>query len=513
MSLLTYQDIIDIAAVNESFKVKHQTFGNTTVAQCTYFLASSGDFFDAKKDGSMLRATELRGITFVNNGDGVWHRYLFLDKFFNVGQTNGTDKTFMELTINGVTETVNINKLFSLNGEKVYRAIDLKIGMEVGEFNRADLSVGPLTKIVTLEKVVLPTAYPENSWMYHDIKDLEVDRIADKEDGSAIRFLIINGELVAKTKFSFESEQTGMAMAVVNANPRIKAFIMKTLEDGIAALFEIVSPFNKIVLSYKDTTLKLLQMRDEVTGEYLNIYRHPLVEEFNISTAENYDIDYVRTIANSVGKDEVENLLGDNKFESLTELLVFLDNSKSDNNGTMSILDLLLVAKDYVENKEGWVIHFKQGEMGKMGKSKTTWYMNLHSILSDGLKENIIIGKVLDETIDDTIAAIPEENVDERSFIDDITEVVVKHVNTVATEVFNYVKENYKGDRKEFAMANKHDPRFHFMMRLTTTLDYEIVEKAVADDIAFKTRKLEKAKTFLRELGFTRELKVLEDDN
>lgn len=176
----------------------------------------------------------------------------------------------------------------------------------------------------------------------------------------------------------------------------------------------------------------------------------------------------------------------------------------------MTTLDLLMLSRHYIENKEGVVVSFTNG---KMAKIKHDFYMNLHSILSDGLKENIIIGKVLDETIDDTIAAIPEENVDERSFIDDITEVVVKHVNTVATEVFNFVKENYKGDRKEFAMANKHDPRFHFMMKLTTTLDYEIVEKAIADDIAFKTRKLEKAKTFLRELGFTRELKVLEDDN
>jgi hypothetical protein len=43
--LPTYNDVKIICANNESFKIKHQTFGNTTVAQCTYFLASTGDFF------------------------------------------------------------------------------------------------------------------------------------------------------------------------------------------------------------------------------------------------------------------------------------------------------------------------------------------------------------------------------------------------------------------------------------------------------------------------------------
>ena len=35
-------------------------------------------------------------------------------------------------------------------------------------------------------------------------------------------FLILNGELVAKTKFSLEAEQTQLAMTVVNANEKLK---------------------------------------------------------------------------------------------------------------------------------------------------------------------------------------------------------------------------------------------------------------------------------------------------
>jgi len=43
--LPTYEDVKLICANNESFKMKHQKFENTTIAQCVYFLASIGDFF------------------------------------------------------------------------------------------------------------------------------------------------------------------------------------------------------------------------------------------------------------------------------------------------------------------------------------------------------------------------------------------------------------------------------------------------------------------------------------
>lgn len=325
--LPTYEDVKLICEKNESFKMKHQTFGNTTVAQCTYFLASSGDFFDAHKDGSMVRATELRGITFVKEGDRDWKRYLFLDKFFNVNQTNGTDVTWMNLTINGKTQKCNINKLYSFDGDKAYRAIDLKVGMTVGEFDRKEETVGELFTVETIEKEVLPPEHRENSWMYDDVKDLEIVRVANKDDGSAIRFLILNGELVAKTKFSLEAEQTAMAMAVVNGDANLKAFILKTLESGLTALFEIVSPFNKVVLTYKETELRLLQLRDDESGEYLDIYNHPIVAEYpRVKLAEQEPLHLIEEVASTFTEEEARKKLGDKKFNSLEEFLNYLKN-------------------------------------------------------------------------------------------------------------------------------------------------------------------------------------------
>ena len=465
---LTYDDVKLICEKNESFKMKHQRIGNSIVAQCTYFLASAGDFFDAHNDKSMIDATELRGITFIKeDGYEDWKRYLFLDKFFNINQCNGSNATYMNLKINEFDVIkCNINKLYTNSDKlKTFRALDLKIGMTVGEYDRVNDIVGEQFTIISLEKEVLPPEHKENSWMYDDVKDLKITRVANKDDGSAIRFLMLNGDLVAKTKFSLEAEQTQLAMSVVNANEKLKAFILKTLDMGLCALFEIVSPFNKVVLPYTETALKLLQLRVEDTMEYLNIYNHDLVKEYDILCADEEEL---------------------------------------------YILDKLLDLATSVENKEGWVITF---ENGKMAKIKSRWYMNLHGILTDGLKEHKLINKILNEEIDDVLAFIPVENIEERDFIDELSAIVIKDVNHIASYCFNTFNDNFKGDKKDFAMKFKSDKHFHYMTKLFGENIYENIEKAVIDDIIFKCRRLELAKSYLKSLGFTRELKLLEDDN
>lgn len=473
--LLTYDEVKEICAVNDAFRIKHQIFGTTHVAQCTYFLAKAGDFFDAKRDKSMIRATELRGITFTREDiETEWKRHLFIDKFFNINQTNGTDDTMMKLTVNGKETICNINKLYSFDGDKAYRAIDLKVGQTVGEFNREDETVGKLFTIETLEKEVLPTEIRENSWMYEDVKDLKIVRIADKDDGSAIRFMRINGELVAKTKFSFEAEQTEMAMTVVNSNDKLKTFINKTLDLGLVALFEIVSPFTKVVLSYNETSLRLLQLREEDTGDYLNIYDNLLVKKYDVVCADQEPL---------------------------------------------HTLDELLEMAQTVEDKEGWVVTF---ENGKMAKVKTKWYMELHGLLTDGLKEHKLVKKILEEEVDDLLSFIPVENTEERDFINELTGVVLDHVKDISNWCFDTFNKEFDGDRKTFAgkFTEKDEkgkityhPYFHYMTKLIRDNTFENVEKYVAEDVMFKCRRLEMAKTYLRNLGFERELKLLEDDN
>ena len=461
---LTYEDVLEICQKNESFKMKTETFGNSIVAQCTYFLASTSDFFDAHQDGSMVRATELRGIMFIKEGDGEWERFLFVDKFFNVNQTNGTDATLMALTINGKTEECNINKLFGDAEEKIYRGLDLKVGQSVGEYDRATEVIGELVTIDTVEKEILPTKNRDNSWMYDDVKHLEIVRIANKEDGSAVRFFMLNGELACKTKFALGSDQVGIAMKVVESDAGLKAFILKTLEDGLAALFEIVSPMNKIVLSYNTTELKLLQLRVEETGEYLNIYENDLVNEFGVVTADQEEI------------------------RSLTELFK---------------------ESETIENKEGWVVTFANG---KMAKVKGDWYMRVHGLISEGLREHKLIDKILHEEIDDLLAHIPVDAHEERDFINEVTDVIVKHVNDVATEAFTFFNDNYTGDRKAFAIEFRKHRLFRLVTVLFTENTYENIKDRVIREVLGNTNRWQAARMYLKDLGFERELQLVDSD-
>lgn len=176
----------------------------------------------------------------------------------------------------------------------------------------------------------------------------------------------------------------------------------------------------------------------------------------------------------------------------------------------MKPIDLIMLSSEYIENKEGWVVTF---ENGKMAKVKTKWYMELHGLLTDGLKEHKLVKKILEEEVDDLLSFIPVENTEERDFINELTGVVVEHVNHIATYCFDTFNKNYDGDRKAFATSFKGDKYFHYMTRLFHENTFEKVEKAVAEDVIFKCRRLEMAKTYLRALGFERELKLIEDDN
>lgn len=302
-------------------------------------------------------------------------------------------------------------------------------------------------------------------WMEEDVRNKKIIKVQNKEDGSAIRFMRLGGKLVAKTKFSFEAEQAAMAMEVVNSDANLKEFIEKTLDSGLAALFEITSPFNRVVLNYQRTDLILLQMRDEMTGEYLDIDTHPLVLQYGIKRTESQD---VKTLQDYLELKKVE------------------------------------------QGIEGRVLTFEDGQKAKV---KTDWYMSLHHVLSNSLKEHVIIENVLNETIDDVLSMIPIEHTDERRFIDDISTIIIHHVNHKANEIYEFVSKNFDGDKKEFAMKYKSDPRFYLMTRLINDLRIEVAEKAVIVDVLKATRRLEMARKYLSDLGFVRTLKEMEDDN
>lgn len=243
--------------------------------------------------------------------------------------------------------------------------------------------------------------------MYSVVKDYKIKNIYNKEDGSIASFVRLpNGKVLGRSKTSFQSDQAIEIQKIYEKDGQIKQFVDFCMEEDIIPIFEFVSPQNRIVVPYANTELILLRMRDNKTGEYLNIndFAHKL--------------DGISVAASDEGK----------TLEDLVNL------------------------KNITEGKEGWIIQF---ENGKMIKLKTQWYIDRHRLFTEDLnRENTLIGLIVDETIDDVLSQIEEPT--KKAEIEKTIEIVNQEIARMAHQVDELVS-NYKGDRKDFAITfNKH---------------------------------------------------------
>lgn len=297
-------------------------------------------------------------------------------------------------------------------------------------------------------------------WMYDDVKDKEIVDLANKEDGSIISFVEFeNGNVRAKSKTSFESDQAKMAQTVYDNSIKLQDFIKRNFNANMTAIFELVSPENQIVLEYQNTELILLQIRNNETGEYI-----PSVdvfsEQFNIKVAEQFP----KSLMN---------------------------------------LDDLLSRKEIDDSDiEGWIVTFADGQMAKI---KTDKYLQLHGLVGpDAFRENLLIETIIDGNIDDVISSlVPGEK---KNKIIDLSEKVEHKFNHLVVEFkelrgsyFNEFSEN----RKDFAIKHSKNPLFGYVMKTLNT-SFKDVEKTsegqVAAYILKATNSLGKAKEWLTDL-------------
>jgi len=302
---------------------------------------------------------------------------------------------------------------------------------------------------------------------YSVIKEYKIRNIFNKEDGSIASFVQLpNGKIVGKSKASFESEQAVEIQNIYDNDPNIRSFLTKCFNNDVMAVFEYVSPSNRIVVPYAETGLILLRLRDNNTGEYIDVddYKEHLT---GITVAESYD---------DLGLDE------------------------------------LIELKAIIKEKEGWIIQFTNG---KMAKIKTDWYCDLHGLFTDDLsRENKIIKMILDETIDDVIAQVAADrdkdgNVMKHSqiVIDEVNEII-EVVNFKISQIKDEVEDllsNYGGvigeedfyALKHFALKYKKDELFSIAISHIRSGD-DVIDK-VKEFISVKTSHLEKARKWLDE--------------
>lgn len=258
--------------------------------------------------------------------------------------------------------------------------------------------------------------------LYSIVKDFKIKNVYVKEDGSVASFIMLpNGRVVAKSKASFDSDQAKEIQKIYDSNKKLQKFVTWCLNNEINPVFEYVSPRNRIVIPYKYTDLVLLRVRDNNTGEYLDI---------------NEYLDHLNGIT-----------------------LAVPENDKS--------LDGLIELKSIVKDIEGWVVQF---ENGKMVKVKGDHYCSLHGLLTDSLnRENDIIELILDEKIDDVLAQIPEDDL-RRQDIDAISKIISDEMIFMSNKTDELLLK-YKGDRKAFAITNIKDPFFNFAIGVVNGKD------------------------------------------
>ena len=304
-------------------------------------------------------------------------------------------------------------------------------------------------------------------YLYDDLKDWKVQRVQEKADGSMIRFIrLLNGRVIAKTKAGLGNDQSFLALQCYKENSSLKQFVDETLDNHLAAIFELTSPLNKIVCDYDKTELRLLQLREEDSGNYLDIYNNELVKKHNVTTTPSCEIMSLKT---------------------------------------------LIEMKKTVEGIEGWVVTITDGIKIMLVKIKTDWYMARHRLIDKTNSEDTLLGLILDDQLDDAIVLLAPDNPSRILSLD--IQKHVQHIISQLTKDTMALLATFDGDRKKFAMANMNNPLFHYTAKfLGTPPDQEKIVTYIKNRIKFETRRLMLAREFLKKTGFTSIIKIATGD-
>ena len=294
----------------------------------------------------------------------------------------------------------------------------------------------------------------------------EISLVQTKEDGSMMVPIVVDKKIYWKTQRTFTNEQTEAAEILTNAG--IRSFIIECFQAGHIPIFEYVSPFNQIVLNYKLSELRLLQVRDINTGEYIDLdYVHARAEYYNIAYASA--IEYI-----------AEQVPG---------------------SGLQGFVDHL----ETVEGIEGYILTFKSSHKVK---AKTAEYFRLHRLLTENLNaENCLVEWVLDGVIDDMLCQVPEKD-PRRLRALDISNHVRHQISKIETVICTVIDKHNRLSRKDFAIRFQNHAFFSILMRcylLFQDNDFEY-SPIIIEYLRKKTHKLESAREWLKDTGYVEKM-------
>ena len=250
-----------------------------------------------------------------------------------------------------------------------------------------------------------------------------VVRIMDKRDGSMITPVMLeDGSIVCKTKKTFTSNEAIEATKLLNADPTKVRWTRDKLLSGFTPTFEWTSPRFPIVLLYETDELTLLQVRDNITGEY------------------DLDLDFCPAL---VPFPIVENII--DQFSS-GGLVMWM------------YLEQMALTREGIE---GVIVQLDDGQMYKV---KTKWYCDLHHSVTF-TRYRDVARTVLEDKSDDLKAAFALTGRDIQPIIE-IERVIFDKIKGYENEVAAIVEAGWKDDLdvKAMALLWKEDPLFGQIM-------------------------------------------------
>ena len=238
----------------------------------------------------------------------------------------------------------------------------------------------------------------------------------EKRDGSMILPVLINDEIVFKTKKSFFSDVAILANQV--CPDAVRAFCRRLLLANTTPIFEFNHPECRIVLDYgKEPVFTLLAMRNYKTRFF---YPYDCMR----STLQNMDYD-IPVVERYLGK-TWESIASD--VETMTDF-------------------------------EGYVLVLDDG---KRVKIKTNWYKIQHKLNTE-VRERDIAELVIDETLDDFISDITDPDKIEK--IREIESKVVDEVSMLREKVETIAKELSGISIKDVAIFYSNHTLFSLIIR------------------------------------------------
>jgi len=248
-----------------------------------------------------------------------------------------------------------------------------------------------------------------------------VARVMEKRDGSMIHTVIVPHDshpdkkvARVKSKKSFESDVASAALNWLYDKREYQALLTYLCNKNCTAIFEYTSPGARIVLFYPDTEMRLLHVRENVSGRYFNII-------------------------------ELEELAKDFGVPLVDEVTEFYDYWGEERLCMFNIQRMMDAAKT-LENIEGWIVQLDDGEMIKV---KTDWYLRRHRAMTF-LRPRDIAAMVIAQELDDLKALMVGDGIDILPLLE-VEQRVLSDIRGLEGAVKLIApEEDYKMDRKEF---------------------------------------------------------------